>query len=195
MQVLRRRRNHATQLLMNGKPHAVSILEAERDTLRARLDDLSEQIRDAKNNLRSVEHALQTLTGDTPSADQSDGTVRERVLNALPPAGSAGLTPKDIADRLTAAGRPTTNTTVSSILSRLKDENLAVKLLQGGWVAASQNEESRETRPSQQDDGGEMVRSDGYPPARSGGSIPPTSTGKLQHWSVPPVPDDDDIPF
>ncbi len=55
-----------------------------------------------------------------------------------------------------------------------------------------ENKEGRDERPSE-NVGGEMVRSDGYPPARSGGSIPPTSTGQSPLWpDVIPAGDDDE---
>ncbi|RWD60442.1 MAG: hypothetical protein EOS36_21050 [Mesorhizobium sp.] len=111
---------------MTRSTHAISILSAERDALAVRIDAMQADLKEAKSNLRSLEEAIAQLTGAPAPPLRSEGpTLKELILEQLD--GLEGKTPLEIANAISAAGRETSNTSVSSILSRLRADGLADK--------------------------------------------------------------------
>jgi hypothetical protein len=113
---------------MNG---ALEILKRERD-------DASEQIRLLRTRIRDLDSAIAVLEGQ-PAISRGGrpaGDFKASVLKKVRDAGSAGATPKELADSFTREGRQTSDASVSSTLSRLKGESL-VSNRNGRWFAAS----------------------------------------------------------
>jgi hypothetical protein len=113
---------------MNG---ALEILRRERD-------DAAEQIRILRTRIRDLESAIGVLEGQPIAGRQGRGTgdLKVNVLNKLKEAGTEGGTPKELADAFTREGRPTSDASVSSTLSRLKGESKVINR-NGRWFAAS----------------------------------------------------------
>ena len=116
---------------MNG---ALEILKRERD-------EASDQIRVLRVRIRDLEAAIAVLEVH-PTQGRSGkptGDLKQGVLNQLDAFGERGGTPKEISDALGQLGRPTSEPSISSTLSRLKNESKVVN--RGGrWFAASVQE-------------------------------------------------------
>lgn len=128
---------------MNG---ALEILRRERD-------EAAEQIRALRARIRDLDAAIGVLEGQpiVSKSGRGSGDLKNSVLSKLAEIGSAGGTPKELADSLTKEGRVTSDASVSSTLSRLKAESKVIN--RGGrWFAASdfadsQNSESPDSSP------------------------------------------------
>ena len=105
------------------KNPAISILQRERD-------QLAEQVKGLRSQMRAIDAAIQQLSGNDPEAVRtsrlSGPTLAKRVVDVLHDSPD-GMTPQEIAEKLTENGRQTGNTTVSSILSRLSKAGKAKK--------------------------------------------------------------------
>lgn len=102
------------------------------EILRRERDDASEQIRSLKVRIRDLESAINILEGQPAPAfkGRGGGDLKQMVLLKLGEFGPDGGTPKELAERLTQQGRPTSDASISSTLSRLKAESKVAN--QGG---------------------------------------------------------------
>ena len=121
---------------------AIEVLARERDAAAADAERLSAQVRELRTKIRALEDAIRRLQpeeGEEMAAPTGGaGTLNERVVEHLRFDGE-GETPQSIADAITAEGRDTSNTTVSSILSRLRKAGKAEK--RGSrWYRAKEKE-------------------------------------------------------
>lgn len=109
---------------------ALDVLQRERDVVAADIERMSDELKFARAKLKSLNQAIDLLAGSLPatgrSRDQSMPTLKELIVEKLSQQ-ELGRTPAEIAGILTEAGRATGNTTVSSILSRLRKEGAAEK--------------------------------------------------------------------
>jgi hypothetical protein len=115
---------------------ALEILKRERD-------DSSEQIRTLRIRIRDLDNAIAILEDQPEVAKRgrAPGDLKAIVLGKLE-ALDVGGSPKEIADALTRDGRPTSDASVSSTLSRLKAEG-RVANRSGRWFAANQTGDSQ----------------------------------------------------
>lgn len=113
---------------------AVEILKREREAAQ-------EQIRVLRARLRDLDAAIGLLEGQPAAtrAGRSEGDLKPRVLQVLQDRPQEGSSPKEIATALTAAGRVTSDASVSSTLSRLKADG-KVRNQHGTWFAVSNGE-------------------------------------------------------
>lgn len=120
---------------MNG---AVEILKREREAA-------AEEIRALRARLRDLDAAIGCLEGQavTAKSGKSEGDLKPKVLAVLHDRLQAGCSPKQIAIVLTAGGRPTSDASVSSTLSRLKGEG-KVRNQHGIWFAVANAESANE---------------------------------------------------
>lgn len=117
---------------MNG---AVQILIRERT-------QAQEQVKALRARIRDLDSAILLLDASAANASQRpQGDLKQKVLAHLSDL-SAGATPRDIASALTAAGRQTSDQSVSSTLSRLKGEG-KVRNSSGHWFAANEAADSQ----------------------------------------------------
>lgn len=106
------------------------------EILRRERDDAAEQIRALRARIRDLDNAIGVLEGQPliSKVGRGSGDLKQIVLTHLERDGG-GDTPKEIAEALTSQGRPTTDATVSSTLSRLKGESKVINR-SGRWFAA-----------------------------------------------------------
>lgn len=178
---------------------AIMVLTHERDQTAAEIERLSDDLKEARAKLRSLDEAIATLTGQ-PAPERGRGTgptLNEQVSEVLQE--KPGKTPAEIADILTANGRETSNTTISSILSRMRKEG-EVENRDGRWFLSAEIEKgSDESEP--QSSLGPVGRERGYPPSAPEGSIPSGSTASRPFGDIAGEflrkrhLDDEDIPF
>jgi hypothetical protein len=155
---LTRPQGFGSPLIMNG---ALEILRRERD-------EAAEQIRVLRTRIRDLESAIGVLEGQPVASRQGRGAgdLKISVLNKLKEAGAEGGTPKELADGFTREGRPTSDASVSSTLSRLKGETKVINR-NGRWFAAN-------------------APSDSQAPVQAGNPL-----SRVPHWDEV----DDDTPF
>lgn len=123
--------------------YAVDVLQREMEENGCLIEKTAETLKFAKAKQKSLEEALEVLTGQPIITPESGPTLKEQILELLTPDGM-GLAPVEIAAQLTESGRETGNTTVSSTLSRMKKEGVVVK--RGGkWFLPSNPEVSQDT--------------------------------------------------
>lgn len=165
--------------------HAVQILLSQKVEISQEVEELQDRVREAKAKIKSIDEALRKL-GSESSALLIGSKGLKELVEELISSQDDGLTPKEIADALTGAGRPTSSQSVSSTLSRLKGEGLADSTSSGRWV-------KKKAPPPSEDDANQLGPGDGsrgqlraVPPE---GSIPSGSTLSPNNW------DDDEIPF
>ncbi|QND67083.1 hypothetical protein HB777_26260 [Mesorhizobium loti] len=190
---------------MTRPSHAVSILIAERGTLADRIEQLQSDLKEAKGNLRSLDEAIALLTGaPAPSLRPDAPTLKDLILEQLD--GIEGKTPLEIANAISAAGRDTSNTSVSSILSRLRADGLADK--DGDkWIRTqvpdfTKGSDAPTSEPFDET-GPETGREQALPTGSPEGSIPSGSTQKSLQESIADLLNsarglrrgDDDTPF
>jgi hypothetical protein len=161
---------------------AVEILKDEKAKLASELEAHKEAVRSLNRKLREIDAAILHLVGDddvvvSGITRQSRGTgprLADLVAEALPREG-VGTTALEISKQLTKSGRETSNTTVSSILSRMRRDGFAVK--RGGhWYLAAEEKgsgEKPEPNSSSGDGDGSQGRASHPSPA---GSTPVVST-------------------
>ncbi len=111
---------------------AIDVLQRELDGTSHQIDELADSLRAAKAKQKSLEDALSVLRGHPVSSQTSrttpngGPTLKRQILDLLTPDGM-GLSPAEIADLLTKNGRETGNTSVSSTLSRMRNDGVVVK--------------------------------------------------------------------
>ncbi len=128
--------------------NVVAILNRERATAMERLDALTAEGRDLRQRVREIDNAVTLLNGHTPvvkPSRASGGSLQALVLECVKTYGADGVTAKDVAASLTAGGRETSEPSVSSTLSRMKQDG-GVENRNGKWFAKI------ETSTSQFDD-------------------------------------------
>ncbi|MER9080037.1 hypothetical protein [Mesorhizobium sp. M0220] len=169
----------------------------ERETIVVSIEKMQAELKDAKASLRSIEDAISQLTGVPSPAARSEGpTLKDLILNQLE--FDRDQTPLEIANALTASGRETSNTSVSSILSRLKMDRLVEKA-GDGWkkIRDAKGPDVDASEPFEEL--GPVGRGTPFPGTHPEGSIPSGSTAsrlgdilgaKLQERDL-----DEDIPF
>lgn len=124
---------------MNG---AVEILKRER--LQAQ-----EEVKVLRARIRDLDSAISLLDATAASeSSRPQGDLKQKVLSHLIAVAGGGATPSQIASAITAAGRQTSEQSVSSTLSRLKGEG-KVRNASGSWFAANGPDDSQihESRP------------------------------------------------
>lgn len=147
---------------------AIAVLQRERDAAASRIDEMQAALKELRATLRSLEQAIVQLTGELPTKTVSAGagpTLNEMILALLSVDGE-GHTPASIAETLTAHGRETQNTTVSSVLSRLKRSGEAEKR-DGFWYLVKEKEPPRGGSYPEEEAGAEVAASAGPTPASS----------------------------
>jgi hypothetical protein len=165
---------------------AVTLLSEKKRELSEELERLQERVKAVKQSVKSIDDAIFKLGAMTDSVIIGSKSLKE-LVEELVCTQDGGLTPKEVADSLTVNGRPTSSQSVSSTLSRLKDEGSVDSTASGKWI--------KKITPPPQGDGAMSVGPvDGsrgqlraVPPE---GSIPSGST-KYR----PAMDDDDEIPF
>jgi hypothetical protein len=127
------------------------------EILRRERDEATEQIRVLRTRIRDLESAIGVLEGQPVAAraGKGSGDLKISVLQKLKEAGFEGGTPKELADAFTREGRPTSDASVSSTLSRLKGESKVLNR-NGRWFAATNTADSQKA---------ELVERAGSPPA------------------------------
>jgi hypothetical protein len=128
---------------MNG---ALTILKRERD-------EAAEKIRELRTRIRDLENAINVLQGQPPTVHPGRGVgdLKKTVLNKLNDFGIDGATPKELAEALTRAGRQTSDASVSSTLSRLKNDSLVANRA-GKWFAANASPHDSHAESSEEDE-------------------------------------------
>jgi hypothetical protein len=124
------------------------------EVLRRERDQAKEQMAALKVRVRELESAISLIEGSAGIDAQKgrhDGELKDRVLDLIVAAGPDGCTPRAIAGKLTAAGRPTSDASVSSTLSRLKGDG-KVHNERGLWFAAQPSASVFEDSWGQDDD-------------------------------------------
>jgi hypothetical protein len=178
---------------------AVRVLEKEREVVASEIEDMQARLKEARHALRSIEDAIAMLTGAPAPSMRSDGpTLKELILEHLTGDGP-GKTPLEIANSLTAAGRETGNTTVSSILSRLKGEG-AVEKRNDRWFKTNAKGPGLMPGPFDEELGPATGRGTVFPATPPEGSIPSGSTasrslGEILRDDLRERNLDDEIPF
>ncbi|MBA3448641.1 MAG: hypothetical protein H0T56_13765 [Pseudaminobacter sp.] len=155
--------------------HAVQVLLTERETISASIEKMQAELKDAKSALKSVDEAIAHLTGaPAPNFRQDGPTLKELILEQISEEG--GKTPLEIAHAITTAGRETSNTSVSSILSRLRADKLVDKT-GDRWTKLSnaKGSDALTSEPFDQDMG-PVGRGAPFPGYHPEGSIPSGST-------------------
>ncbi|RWP58003.1 hypothetical protein [Mesorhizobium sp.] len=180
---------------MSTRPnHAVQVLLTERENISASIEKMQADLKDAKVALRSIDDAIAHLTGAPATTARSEGpTLKELILEQL--SVDRDLTPLEIASALSASGRETSNTSVSSILSRLKADGLAEKA-GDGWkkIENAKGSDAQTSEPFEEM--GPVRRERGYPPSAPEGSIPSGSTASSHLGDGRKSADlDEEIPF
>jgi hypothetical protein len=120
--------------------NVVAILNRERATAMERLDALTVEGRDLRQRVREIDNAVTLLNGHTPvvkPSRASAGGLQVLVLDCVKTYGADGVTAKDVAASLTVGGRETSEASVSSTLSRMKQDG-GVENRNGKWFAKSQ---------------------------------------------------------
>lgn len=182
-------------MCMSQTNPAITVLTQERDETAAEIERLSERLKEARAKQRSLDEAIAVLTGQpVPERGRATGpTLNELILSLLSSEGP-GHSPAEIAESLTKGGRETTNTTVSSLLSRMKKEGQAENR-EGRWFLPIENDEGPDNA-GPQSELGPVGRERGYPPSAPEGSIPSGSTASHQERAETFSRDlDDEIPF
>lgn len=185
---------------MNTRPnHAVQVLLNERETIVAGIERMQAELKDAKTALRSIDDAISQLTGVPSPALRPEGpTLKDLILAQLD--FERDQTPLEIASALTASGRDTSNTSVSSILSRLKVDGLVEKTGEG-WKKVRNAKGSDVSASEPFEELGPVGRERGYPPSAPEGSSPSGSTASHQFGDIvggmlrKSREPDDEIPF
>lgn len=183
---------------------AVWVLTQERDRASAELDRLQSEIKAVRYTLRSVEDAIAILTGQPAVARPEGVTLKELVMEQVR-ATADGMTPLEIANAITLSGRETSNTSVSSILSRLKKDEAVYQ--KGDRWHAIKTDKAPDTSMSEafEELGPATGRGTVFPATPPEGSIPSGSTDVQDlraglenvRRTLPTNPRDldDDIPF
>ncbi|WP_306025827.1 hypothetical protein [Oceaniradius stylonematis] len=181
---------------MTATNPAIAVLTQERDDTAASIETLTERLKEARAKQKSLDEAIAVLTGQpVPERGRGSGPTLNDLIRDTLSADGMGHTPAEIADLLTRNGRETTNTTVSSILSRLRKDGQAENR-DGRWFLPNGGgEDSAEAEPKQ--DQGPVGRERGYPPSAPEGSSPSGSTPSHQERATNDfVRDlDEEIPF
>lgn len=100
----------------------LSLLNREREQNIELAERLAAQLREVRAAIKELDEAILVLSGHKPEpAMKSVGpNLESLILAQLATVSPGGSSPKQIADLITAAGRPTGETSVSSALSRMK---------------------------------------------------------------------------
>jgi hypothetical protein len=166
--------------------HALQILMSQKAAISLEIEGLQDRLREAKAKIKSIDDALLRLAGDDASLLVGSKGLKE-LVSELIETHHEGLTPKEISEKLSVAGRPTSSQSVSSTLSRLKGEGIADSTSSGRWI-------KKKASPSREDDANQLGPGDGsrgqLSPVPPEGSIPSGSTLSPNNWD-----DDDEIPF
>lgn len=168
---------------------AVEILQSERDKISTEIEAHREAARSLGKRLKEIDGAIaQLCQGGAPKEETrapggSSSTLTEMVGVALSEFGE-GTTALEIAEYLSASGRDTTNTTVSSILHRMKKAGTATKM-GSKWFAVVHEKGSAEAEPDS--NAGDVAERSIAPDSKSGGAVPekPVPVGSNPTVSAP----------
>jgi hypothetical protein len=128
---------------------AVEVLRRERDQAKEQINALRARVREMDDAINLLEGNV----GNSPSA-KADGDLKDMVFQLVVGAGKVGTTPRDIAQKLSMNGRPTSDASVSSTLSRLKRDDNKVYNDRGYWYPVSERAPENVERPPQGGDRG-----------------------------------------
>lgn len=166
--------------------HAVQILIAQKSEISLEIEALQDRLREARAKVKSIDEALVRLGSDDTELLVGSKALKDLVAE-LVETHDEGLTPREISEKLSTAGRPTTPQSVSSTLSRLKAEGVADSTPSGRWI-------KKKASPSREDDANQLGPRDGSRGhllnASPEGSIPSGSTFRPSRDDM-----DDEIPF
>lgn len=169
---------------------AVDILTEKKLQLSKELEALQERSKEIRASIRSIEEAIVALSSDGATRSISSMSLKELVLEALKEQDE-GLTPGEIAESLTNAGRSTSSQSVSSTLSRLKGEGKVDShpSRHGVWVFKKPPPLPPWRKGDELEGLGDGSR-DRLSTESPEGSIPSSSTSTRPPWE-----DDDENPF
>lgn len=166
--------------------HAVQILIAQKAEISQEIEVLQDRLREARAKVKSIDEALVRLGSDETELLVGSKALKDLVAE-LVETHDEGLTPREISEKLSTAGRPTSPQSVSSTLSRLKAEGIADSTPSGRWI-------KKKAPPSREDDAKDLGPRAGAQEQRSTdlpeGSIPSGSTYRPSRDEI-----DDEIPF
>lgn len=127
---------------------AIIALKREMEAANEKVAALTTELRDLKLSVKSYESAIQQLGGaiqetpnrSAPRASRAGERLEDRILAEIQVAD--GTNARLLAVKLTEEGRPTRETTVSSLISRLKKDGKIVRRENGmvygaGWPSHS----------------------------------------------------------
>ena len=103
-------------------------LLAEKEKLQAEMAALDEKREHLQAKIAGLDYALLTLNDGVPldPAKQGQRRVKRTILDIVNTAGSSGVTTNDVIQKAKANGRELNESSVSSLLSRLKAEGTLV---------------------------------------------------------------------
>ena len=125
--------------------NAVQILRLERDKA-------NEQIKALRVRLRELDAAINLLENQVPEPNKAGSRSKDMkslVVEVIDAAGAGGLLIKDVLSELSKRGKETTEASLASTLSRLKNEQ-KVKNDRGMWIGV--RFENLEENPGDIDD-------------------------------------------
>ena len=129
---------------------AVEVLTRERDQLAASIEARAAELRADRERLRGLEAGISKMTGDpipvrARKRERLSGpTIQDLVVGMLVKYNMVGLTRADISEKLAAAGRETSDNSVLSQLSRLKQAGRIYKE-DGRWYPSDDEIEAART--------------------------------------------------
>ena len=140
--------------------YVIDVLKRERAEAEARLAAIQDEQRQLRARVRELDDALARLGDTSPTRSSRPGTLQDRVA-ALVAESSNGTTALELAKRLTEEGRETANTTVSSILSRLRQAGRVHKNGAYWFAGSTENDERNEENPDDSGSVGGVTSSEG----------------------------------
>lgn len=115
---------------------AVAILSRERESAVAKVDALVGELRELRSRVKSIDDAISVLTGHRPEPKAvrlGVGELKTAITDALRKFDDTGATVREITEAVAATRPGTTDASVSSTLSRLKNEDGTCENRQGKW--------------------------------------------------------------
>ena len=121
-------KNYAIEGLVEKRNATVEEIQS----LKNRLNELNTAIKDYNIAIKSLGGNVKSSVGNK-NIRPAGSNLKVQIADLLK-SNQNGLSPKEIADKLTESGRPTKNTTVSSSLALLKKSGDITKSKSGKWI-------------------------------------------------------------
>ena len=115
---------------------AVAILKREKDVAIARADAIAVELRELRATIKTIDDAIAVLTGHRPDPKPmrvAAGELKSLILQTLTAYGQTGATAREIAESVSLTRSSTSEASVSSTLSRMKNEDNTCDNRQGKW--------------------------------------------------------------